>query len=130
MRIFVLYQGLQRTRARYNSAMPEDTPMEPVDENAPETGRDDSTMIAAKVKVWFFDDDKTPVDFVLFALEQYFGFDEIKARATVDRIHKDGKALVAELPAVPAEIARRRVEEAAADSGYPFKMEIEGNQIV
>lgn len=110
--------------------MPDDTPMEPVDDDAPETGRDDSTMIAAKVKVWFYDDDKTPVDFVLFVLEQYFGFDETKARATVDRIRKDGKAIVAELPAIPAEIARKRVEEAAADAGYPFKVEIEGKQIV
>ncbi|MBZ0137901.1 MAG: ATP-dependent Clp protease adaptor ClpS [Planctomycetes bacterium] len=110
--------------------MHDDTPMEPVDDDTHEQGRDDSTMIAAKVKVWFYDDDKTPVDFVLFVLEQYFGFDEPKARATVDRIRKNGKTVVAELPAIPAEIARKRVEEAAADAGYPFKIEIEGNRTV
>ena len=105
--------------------MPDDTPMEPVDEDAPETGRDDSTMIAMKVKVWFYDDDKTPVDFVLFVLEQYFGFDEKKARETVERLGKEGKTVVAELPAIPAELAKKRVEEAAADANYPFKVEIE-----
>ena len=110
--------------------MPDDTPMEPDDDDTHDTSRDDSTMIAAKVKVWFYDDDKTPVDFVLYALEQYFGFDEPKARKLVDRIRQDGKTIVAELPAIPAEIARKRVEEAAADAGYPFKMEIEGNRIV
>lgn len=116
--------------ARYNLKMHDDTPMEPVDDDAPETGRDDSTMIAAKAKVWFYDDDRTPIDFVLFALEQYFGFDEPKARAIVDRIRKNGKAVVAELPAIPAEIARKRIEQAAGDAGYPLKVEIEGKQIV
>ncbi|MCB9932188.1 MAG: ATP-dependent Clp protease adaptor ClpS [Planctomycetes bacterium] len=114
--------------------MPEDTPSDPQfepDETSSETGRDDSTMIAARAKVWFFDDDKTPVDFVLYALEQYFGYDEPKARAIVERIRKQGKAVAAELPAIPAELARRKVEQAAADAGYPFRVEIEGGpQIV
>jgi ATP-dependent Clp protease adapter protein ClpS len=95
-----------------------------------ETGKEDSTMIAAKAKVWFYDDDKTPVDFVMFVLEHYFGHDEAKARAVVDRIRKDGKALVAELPAIPAELAKRRVDADATDAGYPFKVAIEGTHIV
>jgi ATP-dependent Clp protease adapter protein ClpS len=105
--------------------MPEDTDFEPED-----TGRDDSTMIAAKAKVWFHDDEGTPVDFVMYALEHFFGLDEAKAAAAVDRIRKQGKAIVVEMPAIPAEIARRRVQEAADDAGYPLKVEIEGNQIV
>jgi ATP-dependent Clp protease adapter protein ClpS len=105
--------------------MPEDTDFEPED-----TGRDDSTMIAAKAKVWFHDDDTTPADFVLYVLGQFFGLDEAKAQAAVDRIRKQGKAVVVEMPAIPAEIARRRVAEAAADAGYPLRVEIEGNQIV
>ena len=122
------------TLARYNPLMPDDTPSDPrfePDETHGDTGRDDSTMIASRVKVWFFDDDKTPVDFVLFVLEQYFGYDEIKARSFTDRIRKDGKAMVGELPAIPAELAKRKVDQAAADAGYPFKVEIEGGtQIV
>jgi len=106
----------------------------PVPEFEPEetdsTGRDDSTMIAARSKVWFFDDDNTPVDFVLYALEHFFGLDEAKARAAVERIRQHGKAVVVEMPAIPAELAKRRVIEAAADAGYPFKVEIEGQQIV
>lgn len=92
--------------------------------------REDSTMIAAKAKVWFHDDDKTPVDFVMYVLEQFFGLDEPKAKATVDRIRKQGKAVVVEMPAIPAELARRRVAEAAADAGYPLKVEVEGMRIV
>jgi ATP-dependent Clp protease adapter protein ClpS len=108
--------------------MAQDTPSDPFesDETGSDTGRDDSTMIAARVKVWFHDDDKTPVDFVLYALEQYFGFDEPKARSTVERIRKQGKAVVVEMAAIPAELARRRIAEAAADAGYPLKVEIEG----
>ena len=101
-----------------------------MDDQEPETSRDDSTMIAAKAKVWLFDDETTPVDFVLYVLQQYFGFDEPKARDAVDRIRRDGKAMVAELPAIPAELAKRRVQQAAADSGYPFRIEVEGEQIV
>lgn len=120
------------TRARYTQVMPDDTPSDSDFEPAEETDhtREESTMIAAKVKVWFFDDDKTPVDFVMFALENYFGYDELTAKALVDSIRDEGKAVVAELPAIPAEIARRRVVEAAEESGYPFKIEIEGQQIV
>jgi len=122
------------TRVRYNPIMAEDTPSDPQfepDETSSETGRDDSTMIAAKVKVWFHDDDKTPVDFVLYALEQFFGFDEPKARAAVERIRKQGKAVVIEMAAIPAELGRRRTAEAAADAGYPLRVEIEGGpQIV
>lgn len=121
------------TGARYNQAMPEDTPSDPQfepDDTGLEHGREDSTMIAAKVKVWFFDDDKTPVDFVLFALEHFLGYDELASKSLVDSIRQQGKAVVAELPAIPAELAKRRILEAAAESGYPFKVEIEGQQMV
>lgn len=95
-----------------------------------ETGKEDSTMIAAKAKVWFYDDESTPVDFVMYVLEHYFGYDEVKARVVVERMAKDGKAMVAELPAIPAELAKRRVVADATDAGYPLKVEIQGTQIV
>lgn len=109
---------------------PSDPHFEPDDDTHAETGREDSTMIAAKVKVWFLDDDTTPVDFVMFALEQYFGYDELTAKTLCESIRQEGKAVIAELPAIPAELAKRRVMEAAADSGWPFQVEIEGDQIV
>jgi ATP-dependent Clp protease adaptor protein ClpS len=95
-----------------------------------ETGKEDSTMIAAKAKVWLHDDDTTPVDFVMYVLEHYFGYDEAKARAVVERIRSDGKAVVAELAAVPAELAKQRVNADAIDSGFPLKVTIEGTKIV
>ena len=58
------------------------------------------------------------------------GYDELAAQGLCESIRENGKAVVAELPAIPAELAKRRVLEAAADSGYPFKVEIEGQQIV
>jgi ATP-dependent Clp protease adapter protein ClpS len=110
--------------------MPQEPAPEFDHEDTDHTGREDSTMIAAKAKVWFFDDDATPEDFVMYALEQFFGLDEAKARSAVERIRKQGKAVVVEMPAIPAELAKRRVQEAASDAGYPFKVEIEGTQIV
>ena len=121
------------THARYTGKMPDDSPSEPrfePDDSDGDTGREDSTMIAARVKVWFYDDDETPIDFVLYVLDQYFGFEEPEARKIIDRIRADGRAVAAELAAIPAELAKRRVEQAAADAGYPFKIEIEGKRIV
>jgi ATP-dependent Clp protease adaptor protein ClpS len=97
----------------------------------PETeteGGEGSTMIAPKVKVIFVDDDKTPVDFVLFALETFLGYDEPDAQKIVQNIASQGEAVVAELPAVPAELAKKRIEEAAADAGWPFQVRIEGER--
>jgi ATP-dependent Clp protease adapter protein ClpS len=113
---------------RYNSDMPQDTDFEPDDTG--EAARDDSTMIAAKAKVWFYDDDKTPEDFVLYVLEHFFGLDDPGARRVAAAMRQHGKAIAVEMPAIPAEIARRRVAAEAADSGYPLRVEVEGKQIV
>lgn len=104
------------------------TPDDPP-EHQPDSGQG-STMITPKVKVIFVDDDKTPVDFVLYALTHYLGYNEPDAMKLIDRIAEEGETVVAELSAIPAEIARRRILEAAAEAGYPFVVKIKGERIL
>ena len=104
--------------------MPDDTPAgkppEGTDAVPPEEW-EDSTVIAPKVTVVFHDDPQTPVDFVLFCLEKYFGFDEPAARELVGCLRAKGRVEVVSLAAPVAELALRRVADAAAQSGYPFR---------
>ncbi len=114
----------------YKQAMPDNEPnQEDPPEQQHESGQG-STMIAPKVKVIFVDDDKTPVDFVLYALTQYLGYNEPDAMKIVENIVDQGEAVVAELPAVPAELAKKRILEAAAEAGYPFQVRIEGERVL
>lgn len=111
--------------------MPENEPQQPDSDNNPEDQTDrgeGSTMIAPKVKVIFVDDDKTPVDFVLYALETFLGYDEPDARKVVQNIASQGEAVVAELPAIPAELAKKRIVEAATDAGWPLEVRIVGER--
>ncbi|MBE7491385.1 MAG: ATP-dependent Clp protease adaptor ClpS [Planctomycetes bacterium] len=108
--------------------MPDDTPTGKAPEEphaSSSTWGDESTVIAPKAKVVFFDDDRTPVDFVLHLLEHYLGFDEAGARATTERIRASGSAVVAELLPPIAENTVRKMEAAVRAGGYPFRMEIQ-----
>lgn len=90
----------------------------------PEAG-EQSTMIAPKAKVVFVDDDDTPVDFVLYALERFLGYDEPQAQQMVKFIAKEGEAVVAELSPVPAQLAKRSIDKASAAAGWQFEVRVE-----
>ncbi len=106
----------------------------PPDDNdetsAPETGTDfngaeDPTVISAKVRIVFHDDDQTPPDFVYYLLETFLGYDEDASRELVKRLGTEKRVLVAELNATAAELAMQRITRTAKQSGYPFKATIE-----
>lgn len=109
--------------------MPDDTPTGRSPEErrpkADSTWGDESTVIAPKAKVVFFDDDQTPVDFVLHLLEHYLGFDEFKARQATELIRTMGRAAVAEMLPPIAEQTVRRMELAVREAGYPFRIEVQ-----
>lgn len=113
----------------YNSAMPDDTPTgKAPEETRPKpdsTWGDESTVIAPKAKIVFYDDDQTPVDFVLHLLEHFLGFDEPRARQATELIRLTGRASVAELLPPIAEQTVRRMELAVRAAGWPFRMEVQ-----
>jgi ATP-dependent Clp protease adapter protein ClpS len=113
-----------RRAARYNRAMPDDTPTQrPEDSWYPEsTFGEDLTAMAPKMGIVFHDDDKTPVDFVMFLLETYLGYDEQGARNLVGSIATGGQYQVSTLTRAAAEALYQRLQRAVDHAGYPFKI--------
>lgn len=107
--------------------MPDDTPTTKPDD----TGRsgdslfdetsDDVTAIAPKVGIVFYDDDETPIDFVMAALKNVLGYDEPEAREIVQKLGSEGKVTAVRMQRTPAEESLKRILTMAESSGYPFK---------
>ncbi|MDC1142454.1 ATP-dependent Clp protease adaptor ClpS [Planctomycetota bacterium] len=110
--------------------MPDDTPTaKPEDTATPADSvfdeiADDSTVMAPKLPIVFYDDDATPVDFVMAALENILGYDEPQARVMVEQLGREGKLVVARLQRTPAEQAIKRIKIMAENGKYPFKVEL------
>jgi ATP-dependent Clp protease adapter protein ClpS len=110
--------------------MPDDTPTQQPDETGKpadsvfDETADDSTVIAPKVDIVFYDDDTTPIDFVMAALENVLGYDEPQAMELVEKLGKDGKIVASSLQRIPAEQALKRIKTQAEISEYPFKVEL------
>ena len=81
--------------------------------------------MAPKVRVIFHDDDDTPAEFVLFALQTYFGLDEPGARKIVDEICAKGSAVAATMQRPPAEDALKRVQLSGEQSGFKCRVTLE-----
>lgn len=88
-------------------------------------GGEDRTVLSATAALVFYDDDQTPVDFVLYALGHFCGYDEPRARALIEKIGSKGRAVVATLQPLVAEHTRQRIAAAAQAAGYPFRVELE-----
>lgn len=75
--------------------------------------------------VVFYNDDKTPMDYVTFVLQKFFNFSEENAEKTMFYIHENGKAVVG---TYTFEIAEQKASETithARNNGYPLKVDIE-----
>jgi len=109
--------------------MPDDTPTERPDEggrSAASTWGDDPTVVAPQVALVMYDDDVTPIDFALFLLQRYLGYEEPEARAHVQNVAEKGSHAVLKLPKPQAEILHERVSRAIRESGYPLKVTLAG----
>ncbi len=85
---------------------------------------DDITSIAPKIGLVFYDDDETPMDFVMAALENVLGYNEPEARGIVQKLGSEGKVTAVRMQRVPAEESLSRILTQAESSGYPFKAEL------
>lgn len=75
--------------------------------------------------VIFYNDDKTPFDYVTYVLKTFFSFSSDNAENTAVYIHENGKASVG---IYTYEIAEQKSAETithARNNGYPLKIEIE-----
>lgn len=106
-----------RVRLRYNPGMTE--------EGAATDRRGvDDTVITAGAAIVFFDDDETPVDFVLHLLETRLGYNEDRARRAVEAIRRHGHCIVAEQPPLIARQTMQRLTLTVKAAGYPMKIEL------
>lgn len=89
------------------------------------------TVVPPRADIVFHDDDATPVDFVLFLLQNYVGFDVEQAEAMVKDLATEGHLRVVTLPRPLAEALMHRIQRAIEKSGYPFQAtladHVEGN---
>lgn len=78
-----------------------------------------------KFKVIFFNDDKTPMDFVIDLLINLFNHDQTSSTKLTMEIHHEGSAVVG---VYPYEIAEQKGIESthiARQAGYPLLIKVE-----
>lgn len=75
-------------------------------------------------KVTYLNDDKTTFDFVLTTLMEIFGYEFDAAISMTERIHNEGKAVVAELSHELAEQKAVEVMSLAKLASYPLQLEV------
>lgn len=76
-------------------------------------------------QVLIYNDDFTPMDFVVDILRDIFHKDEIEAVHLMMKVHESGRAAVG---AYPRDIAATRIQNATArarEEGFPFRLSME-----
>lgn len=79
----------------------------------------------SKYAVIFMNDDQTPMDFVIKMLIDHFQYNKEQSYSMMNKIHEEGKGVVAVLP---FEIAEQKATEVKVDAGqnkFPLEVKIE-----
>lgn len=90
-----------------------------VQEGKPKTKR------PSMYKVIMLNDDYTPMDFVVYVLEQFFNMDRHKATQTMLTVHTEGKATCGVFTRDVAETKASQVVELARENQHPLLCTIE-----
>jgi len=78
-----------------------------------------------KWAVVFMNDDQTPMDFVQKVLIETFQYNKEQSYAMMNKIHEEGKGVVAIYPFEIAEQKATEVKLAATQSNYPLEVKVE-----
>ena len=111
-------------------------PQQPVcsqDEDGPDRDDGDLAVAPAKPKlkrpplyrVILLNDDYTPMEFVVYVLEQFFSMGREKATQVMLAVHTQGKGVCGIYPQDIAETKASQVNQSARDSGHPLLCEVE-----
>ena len=90
-----------------------------------EAGTDFDEAIETRAKVFFHNDNVTPYDFVIVALQRFFDLTPLAAEHVTYMAHVSGAAYVTTLPKSEAEKRVGRAHFAASLEGYPLTFTIE-----
>ena len=103
------------------------------DEDGPDRDDGDLAVAPAKPKlkrpplyrVILLNDDYTPMEFVVYVLEQFFSMGREKATQVMLAVHTQGKGVCGIYPQDIAETKASQVNQSARDSGHPLLCEVE-----
>ena len=90
-----------------------------------EVGTEAEAVIEPPFRVFVHNDDVTPFDFVIIALQRFFDLSPMAAEHVTYVAHVNGVAYVATLPKSEAEKRVGRAHFAASLEGYPLTFTIE-----
>lgn len=76
-------------------------------------------------KIIYMNDDKTPVEFVMTTLIEFFNYTTDQAEQTAWNIHESGSAVVATMPYELAEQKGVEVTVLARKEGHPLQIKLE-----
>ncbi|HEY4713515.1 MAG TPA: ATP-dependent Clp protease adapter ClpS [Aquirhabdus sp.] len=79
--------------------------------------------------VVLFNDDYTPMEFVILVLQQYFGLDLDRATEVMLSVHYEGKGVAGMYPRDIAETKAQLVNRHARAEGHPLLCQIEPQSI-
>lgn len=79
-------------------------------------------------KVIMLNDDYTPMEFVVYALESFFGMGTEQATKVMLQVHTEGKAICGVYTKDIAETKAAQVNQCAADNEHPLLCEIDAQE--
>jgi len=84
-----------------------------------------SLVEPGKWAVIFLNDDQTPMDFVIKMLIEHFQYNKEQSYSMMNKIHEEGKGVVAVLPYEIAEQKATEVKVSATQHQHPLEVKIE-----
>jgi ATP-dependent Clp protease adaptor protein ClpS len=75
--------------------------------------------------ILLLNDDKTPMDFVVWVLQHFFDLDFDEANKLMLRVHHEGKAICGSCESEEAERRAANIQAVAAEHGHPLKCILE-----
>ena len=75
--------------------------------------------------VVFFNDDFTPMEFVVYVILQFFNYDHTKATEVMLQIHNQGRGHCGAFSQEIAETKSQQINRFSKENGHPLKTDIE-----
>ncbi len=75
--------------------------------------------------VVFFNDDYTPMEFVVYVIQKFFGFDHAKSTEVMLLIHNQGKGYCGAFSQEIAETKSQQINRFSKENEHPLKTDIE-----
>ena len=75
--------------------------------------------------VVLFNDDFTPMEFVVYVIQKFFGFDHTKSTEIMLQVHAEGRGFCGAFSQEIAETKSQQINQFAKENEHPLKTDIE-----